>query len=542
MSLFTRRLGALVATSALAVSGLGLLASPAGAVPPPNPAMTAGADWLAGQLSSGLMHNPNFGGFDDYGLTIDTAFALSAVPGHTSDVSDIATALAPNIAGTAGYTEADEFSYPANLFVQHGFYAGPTAKALVFAQLAGQDPTTYGGVNLVQNLENRVLVTGRIADDSSYGDFANTIGQAYAAEGLAAAGSTKAADALTFLLEQQCAAGYFRLNFAAADATDQTCDATGGPADPDVTSTAILALHAQIDTNAKVARAIGKAEAWLLAQQHADGSFSGGTSTNSPNANSTGLAGWALGELGDATAAQHAAVWVRQHQADELAGCPTQLTSQTGAVAYDGTALANGRAVGITTSTQDQWRRATSQALAVLQWAPTATPALALSGPTGYVEAGKTASYRVSGAVPGETVCVSGIAISVPGAAGIGGTAAIRVAIPPGTATRTISVTDGVSTTSVLTKSLGAAILHVTPARYRVTHGKLVKVTVSGLAAGEKVTLRFRGRVVATGTATSTGRFVRFVRVGRILGRATLSATGQFADLRRGHTLIRVIA
>ncbi|MCW2755343.1 MAG: hypothetical protein JWQ32_2754 [Marmoricola sp.] len=540
MSLFTRRLGALVATSALAVSGLGLVAGPAGAVVP-TPA-ASGASWLAGQLTSGLIHNDQYG-FDDYGLSIDTAFALDAVGG---DVSSIATALAPHIAGSSGYTEADEYSF-ANppVLVQHGYYAGATAKALVFAQLAAQDPTTYGGVNLVQNLENRVLgtgaQTGRIADDSSYGDFANTIGQAYAAEGLAAAGSTKASEVLTYLLGQQCAAGYFRLNFSDPGAAVQTCDATGGPADPDVTSTAILALLPQIDSNAKVARAIGKAEAWLLGQQHTDGSFSGGTSTSSPNANSTGLAGWALGDLGDTGAASNAAVWVRQHQADELAGCSSHLSTETGAIAYDNSALANGRGVGITTTTQDQWRRATSQALAVLQWAPTATPALALSGPTGYVEAGKTASYRVSGAVPGQTVCVSGIAISVPGAAGFVGTTTVRVTIPAGTATRTVSVTDGVSSTSVQTKALGAAILHVTPARFRVTRGTLVKATVSGLAAGEKVTLRFRGRVVATGAATSTGRFVRFVRVGRVLGRATLSATGQFADLRRGSAFIRVV-
>jgi hypothetical protein len=536
MSHLTRRLGALAATSALAISGLGLLPAPAEAVVP-TPA-TLGANWLSGQLTGGLMHNPNFGGFNDYGLSIDTAFALNAVGGHSSDVAAIESAVHAHV---ASYTTGADFGHAAEI------YAGATAKALVLSQLGGG----AGDASLVTQLEGRVAssapIVGRIQDaldatDPYDADFANTIGQAYAAESLAAAGSTKAADALTFLLKQQCAAGYFRLNFTAdKTATDQTCDGGGGPADPDVTSAAVLALLPQIDTNAKVARAIGKAEAWLLGQQHVDGSFSGGASTNSPNANSTGLAGWALGALGDPTAAQHAAVWVRQHQVDELTGCASQLSTQTGAIAYNDTALANGRGVGITPTSQDQWRRSTSQALAVLQWAPSATPALALSGPSGYVEAGRTATYHVSGVIPGDTVCVTGIAISVPGAAGIDGTAAIHVAIPPGTANRTISVTDGASTRSVLTRSLGAAILHVVPARSQVIRGQLVKVTVSGLAAAEKVTLRFRGRVVASGTATSVGRFARFVRVGLVLGRGTLSATGQFADLRRGSTVIRVV-
>ena len=41
------------------------------------------------------------------------------------------------------------------------------------------------------------------------------IGQAFAAQGLAVAGSGKADEALKFLLKQQCGKGWFRLNFAA---------------------------------------------------------------------------------------------------------------------------------------------------------------------------------------------------------------------------------------------------------------------------------------------------------------------------------------
>jgi len=50
------------------------------------------------------------------------------------------------------------------------------------------DPTTFGGVDLVRRLENRVSgrkpIVGRIADKAA-DDYANVIGQAYAARGLA---------------------------------------------------------------------------------------------------------------------------------------------------------------------------------------------------------------------------------------------------------------------------------------------------------------------------------------------------------------------
>jgi hypothetical protein len=51
-------------------------------------------------------------------------------------------------------------------------------------------------------------------------------------------------------------------------------------------------------------------------------------------------------------------------------------------------------------------------------------------------------------------------------------------------------------------------------------------VTVRGLAAGERVTLRFRGEVVETGRATSKGRFVATVSAGWSWGYHTVTATG----------------
>lgn len=543
MSHLSRRLGALVAASALTLSGLTLLAGPAqAAAADPRPG-TVGADWLAGQLTNGLMHNPNFGGFDDYGLSIDAGLALDAVGGHGSDVQAISTAVAGAI---GSYVTGEDFGDTGSS------YAGATAKAAVFARVAGDDPTAYGGLDLVTRLEARVAasapITGRIEDLSSFGDYANTIGQAFAVNALDAASSTKAADALSFLLEQQCSAGYFRLYMTEdKTATDQTCE--GGRAsgasdpDPDATSTAIRMLLPQIDTSPAAARAVGKAEGWLLGHQHADGSFGGGTSTTGANANSTGLAGWALGALGDSDAAAAAAVWVRQHQADELASCPNALSSETGAIGYDATAVADGRTAGITDATSDQWRRATSQALPALVYAPAGTQDLTLAGPTGYVRAGTTVTYHVHGAVPGDKVCITGVGAATPAAAGPDGAAAVAVALPAGTADRTAVVSGRQpGTASVVTKALGAKTLTVTPARFTKRRGTRLHVVVSGLAPGEQVRLRFRGVTVRSGYADPSGHFARYLRVGQKLGRARIVAWGEFPTIRHGRAVIRVVA
>ena len=99
-------------------------------------------------------------------------------------------------------------------------YAGATAKAAVLALSQDKNPRAFGGVDLVTQLEGRVAtaapITGRIEDafdptDEFGGDFANVIGQAYAAPG-AQPGEERRRPRprRAFLLQQQCAKGYFR--------------------------------------------------------------------------------------------------------------------------------------------------------------------------------------------------------------------------------------------------------------------------------------------------------------------------------------------
>ncbi|WP_148614339.1 hypothetical protein [Nocardioides rubriscoriae] len=309
-----------------------------------------GTDWLSGQLDEGLLYNDQYG-FNDYGLTADAAIALDAVGGHARQEAAIRKALARNV--DSWTTGAD--------FGSSDQYAGSTAKAVVLAQAVGAAPRSFGGVDLVARLNGLIgtegPARGRIRDAAEV-DYANTIGQAFAVQGLSQARSGKADDALSFLLKQQCSAGFFRLSFAPATQRRQSCDdgsAALSTPDTDATALALLSLDDLATKGPRVRAAINDAARWLKRTQKDNGSFGGGASTESSNTNSTGLAAWALGETGSCAAAGRAAQWV------------LRLQKRNGAIAYDRAGFASGRD-GIQKTERDQFRRATAQAAPGLRY------------------------------------------------------------------------------------------------------------------------------------------------------------------------------
>lgn len=313
-------------------------------------------NWLNRQLTGGLVHNDQYD-FDDYGLTADVAIALQTIGGRPDTVIQVRDALAQHV---DSWTTGVDFG-------SDDVYAGSVAKAVVLAEATGGDPRSFGGVDLVQRLGQRVSndspTVGRIEDKSAT-DYANAIGQSFAARGLAVAGSGKADEAIRFLLKQQCSGGWFRLNFAGKAKADQSCDAgkraTTSAPDTDVTALAVINLRAVPHKSATVKAAIKDAVAWLKHHQKDNGSFGGGPATEASNANSTGLAAWALGGSGACGAASKAAAWVKKRQVP--GGLSGGLKGESGAIAYDQAAYDAAAQDGITTETQDQWRRATSQA------------------------------------------------------------------------------------------------------------------------------------------------------------------------------------
>jgi hypothetical protein len=357
-SSIARRLGAVLAAGALA-TGLVAAGPSADAAKPVNPRTSA--TWLSSQLTQGLVHNDQFD-FDDYGLTADVGFALAALQGDSPSLRKLTKALANHV---GSWTTGVDFG-------SSDVYAGSTAKALVFAQTVGSNPKKFGGTNLVKQLSALVSTggptKGRIQDRSTSGDFANTIGQSFAATGLMNARADAGRSALKFLLKQQCRKGFFRLDFSAKSAADQSCDGAAKAdrvPDTDATALALINLLSLEHPSPKARAAVGRAVKWLRTTQNADGSFGGGPTTEASNANSTGLAGWALASADWCPNAARAARWVAglTVTSDEAG---TKLARQLGAVAYDRKAFKAGLKDGITDESRDQWVRATAQAAPAL--------------------------------------------------------------------------------------------------------------------------------------------------------------------------------
>lgn len=533
-----RRTGALLAVTALGAAGLVAAPGVAAAAPAPgaDPAPSgAAAAWLAGQLEDGLL-TYTAGDFEstDYGLSIDTALALADVGGQDAAVTAVRDAVA---AGLGGYISGEAFGDAGST------YAGSAAKALVLATATGGDPESFGGTDLVARVESVTDdTTGRIADISAYGDYANTLGQSFAARGLAAADSQEAAAATELLLEQQCEAGFFRQALPAVDATGAvlTCDgATGAEPSVDATATAVLNLLPQGDDQ-EVAAAIERAAAWLVSVQAADGAFGADDQIETPNANSTGLAGWALGLVGEAGPAAKAAAWLRSHELTNVGSCTPFRAADLGAVAYDDAALAAARKDGVTTGTEGQFLRATAQALPALQWAPAGSGDASVLAAPDYVKAGSVVRPGVIGAAPGEWLCASlgGRSASVP--ADAAGEAVLAVRLPKGAGTRTVTVrdADGVVGTARY-RALGATKLRVQTTKAKVRRGAKQVVKVRGLAAGEPVRIIVGGRRVADGQAGAQGRYTgRFKATGS--GRTVVVVKGQFGN-RTGRAAYRVV-
>lgn len=487
-------------TSGLAVAAVVtavLVPSSAVAAPAePQPSRLA-ADWISTQLTGGVASG-DFG--PDAGLSIDAGLALDALgrDAAAASVADgIGALLTTTEANPYGYVSSDEYDFePPYDFTQVGYYANATAKAAAFAGRVGRDPrTAYDSVDLIGQLEQLTDdTTGVIADDSSYGNYANAIGQSFAVEALARAGSPEADAATDALLAQQCPKGYFLFDLGSTD-----CGQLPGP---DTTALAVISLRESGITSARVAGAVSLATQWLENMQQTDGSFVGDAATPGSNANSTGLAGWALGLAGRTASASRAAGWTRGLQAADPGACATQ--APTGAIAYDAADLASARSGGLGTKA-GIWRRATFQAAPALLWAPAATSALGVSAPAA-AAAGSTVDVVVRGLATGEHACVTTGATKRL-VTGTGADLTLPFALPTtAPASHTFAVTTLEGTSSATTSV--AAPAQPVPA---VGDLRLAKVVTAGKRA-------FTVRVACEGTEPCAGRVV--VRTAKKVERA----------------------
>ena len=86
--------------------------------------------------------------------------------------------------------------------------------------------------------------------------------------------------------------------------------------------------------------------------------------------------------------------------------------------------------------------------------------------------------------------------------------------LPAGTARRTFTLASPAGTDKATLRVLGGLDIPLTVSDRTPRHGTRQYVVARGLAAGEKVTVSYRGDVVARGKASSTGRFRGYFRAG----------------------------
>jgi hypothetical protein len=460
-----------LALAALSTAALGvgtLAVSPASADPSPalraakaaastdSTPSTVAAEWLAGEITNGVIVTKNG---PDLGLTLDAGMALSTLPGQGVHVTAITNALETRLAEYVGDGTKES-------------YAGALAKAATFVRVAQKNPTSFGGRNLVTDLEQRTAnvpadpaaepqaaaIAGRIFDKSEFGNYANVVGQSYAVRALTAAGSTEAAAARDFLLKQQCPSGAFRLNFAKADAPNQACaeGVAGSEGDPDATALAMINLIESGDTSQSVKAALAKANTWLAARQRGSGAVRSAGEGAQINTNTTALAGYAFGLLKNRTAASKAALWVRKNQPVNKYKCRTALTKDTGAVAYRKDRIKSSTTGGLTADTRDEWRRATAQAVLGLQFAPASNDVFRIESARKQARAGDAPQFTVFGIAPGESAClqVKGDFVAIKGKTS-GGKIVRKLQLPVGNQRRValVKTSDDEARTSILVRN-----------------------------------------------------------------------------------------
>jgi hypothetical protein len=529
-----RRATAAAIAPALA-AGMVVSASSAQADTAPSSYSYSAARWLADQLTDGLVVA---GGNTYYGQTLDLFFALDGLGVRASTANGILDAFEEK---QGDYTTGESFGDV------DSHYAGATAKLATAVQAGSREAESFGGHDLVAELEALVRPTGddqgRVSDVSAYGDNSNAIGQSFAVRALATASSNKLADATAYLLKQQCSDGAFRTfmyTVAVADPDypvdpiDRVCGEgpTTGDDSLSVDATA-YGLQALLEAEAAGTTGldddIADAISWLKGAQNSDGSFS---DLGTANASSTGLAATTLKRVDEPGVAGRAASWLVRQQVTDAAAEDTALANELGAIAPDSDSLADGKTDGIPSSERLRWVIATAQAATgVNAQLPAAT--LAVKAPTGYVQGGKKATVTVTGLAKGEkfTATVAGGG-SVSGVAGTTGTGSVALTVPTTTGTKAVAVVGSrvARTGSVNVKVLGAKTLAPKLKYTSVKRGGSQKVTVSGLAAGESIKVYQGSTLKKSGAATSTGTYSTTFTVGSSKGTKTVKVVGAFSN------------
>jgi hypothetical protein len=293
-----RRSALIAVASGVAVASL-VLPSAATAAPTTTSPAAAAAGYLARQMSANANHLVDvYGGkkYADDGETADAVLSMDA-----AGVAQREAALATK------WLEKDAKNYLGGTVPN--IYPGSAAKLLLVAEAQHVDPTNFGGINLVDDIDQTAggggAPAGEFQNPSDTKYSASVLIQSLAVLALADSPSTDSPStaAVAFLRGQQCANGGFQLDIR----TDTSASCATSSEDIDTTGYAVQALLAVGQHGPAEIAAM-----WLIGARRPDGGWSE-TPGGKSDANSTALAVEALIDAHRA-AANSGLTWLLAHQ------------------------------------------------------------------------------------------------------------------------------------------------------------------------------------------------------------------------------------
>ena len=265
-------------------------------------------DWIEGELAAdggylttSYQGDPDVESFDDWGLTIDAILALAAGGrgdaavgrhGHRTWWRTTSRPTSPAVSTPPSVTPAP--------------WPRPSSWPRSRAKIRPTSAASTSSMRLLARMQTGGADAGRFSDRTGFGDFSNGFGQALAVLALARTGAVPA-EAVDFLLAQQCPGGSFRGDYTTPGGCTDDAAAT-----VDATGFALQAL-VTLEPTCAIRQAVTDAVESLVAGQNASGAFGGESGSNT---NSTGLAAVALRSLGATASADKAAEFVTGLQLD----------------------------------------------------------------------------------------------------------------------------------------------------------------------------------------------------------------------------------
>jgi Prenyltransferase and squalene oxidase repeat len=276
------RLPAIAAAVLITVPGLAALlaarpatasAGPAAAAGSAGPDLARGSAYLVRPASLIDGHyDESFPGFADYGLTLDTAFALAATGDQDPALKGIVTFLDRNGKDPSGSTVSD-WTGVGTKFAD----GGSIGKEALLAEIVGDNPRDFSGHDLITALNASVCARrsagsgARCPAAGGYAYASSVFDQALGIMAQLRAGqASQAAAPVAYLESLQNRNGSF----------PSLIPSTG---DQDVDSTAMAAMALALAPGAAAAADVSSAVAWIAGRQEKSGGFpgAGGDSINS---------------------------------------------------------------------------------------------------------------------------------------------------------------------------------------------------------------------------------------------------------------------